>query len=318
MKNVRSQFLLLAFCLSGLTMQAQVWEYPSANNASFSGTVTSSGSSAGITINKVAPGAQSPQLKFQSNANDGLIIGNAGSFNQAFFNHSFPTATDLLFQLRGSDALTLNYNGSLHNATFGGAVVSNGAAAGIVINKVASGAQSPQLKFQSNSTDGLVIGNTNYFTQAFFNHSYSGATELSFQIRSSSCLSLTYDGSSYGASLPGTLKIGQFNGSTPVAPASGYSLNVAGRVRSNEIVVNVDGGADFVFENEYKIMPLSVLENYVKTNKHLPEIAPASQMQEEGVAVGEMQIKLLQKVEELTLYIIELKKEIESLKEIKR
>ncbi len=89
-----------------------------------------------------------------------------------------------------------------------------------------------------------------------------------------------------------------------------YMLNVKGRVRVDELVVNTTG-ADFVFEPTYKLRPLSELETFIKANKHLPDIAPAKEMQENGVSAGEMQTKLLQKVEELTLYVIEKDKQIE-------
>jgi|GEM_PF-3092091 len=102
---------------------------------------------------------------------------------------------------------------------------------------------------------------------------------------------------------------------TPVsgAPLDNYKLNVFGGVRANSIVVNTNG-ADFVFANNYRLRPLSEVEFFIKRNHHLPEIAPAAQMQEEGVSVGELQTQLLQKVEELTLYLIEQNKEIVAMK----
>ncbi len=95
--------------------------------------------------------------------------------------------------------------------------------------------------------------------------------------------------------------------------SSNYKLNVKGRVRADEIVVNTTG-ADFVFDPSYKLRTLSELETFIRTNKHLPDIAPAKEMQENGVSAGEMQAKLLQKVEELTLYVIEKDKEITKLR----
>lgn len=88
-----------------------------------------------------------------------------------------------------------------------------------------------------------------------------------------------------------------------------YMLDVNGKARANEIVVNTTG-ADFVFEPGYKLTGLTELEKFVKTNKHLPEIPNAETMQANGVGVSEMQTKLLQKVEELTLYLIEQNKRI--------
>jgi len=91
-----------------------------------------------------------------------------------------------------------------------------------------------------------------------------------------------------------------------------YKLDVSGSIRANEVVVNTTG-ADFVFENNYQLPSLSSVEAYIKANKHLPSVASASDMQQNGVGVSELQTSLLQKVEELTLYIIELEKRINEL-----
>jgi hypothetical protein len=88
-------------------------------------------------------------------------------------------------------------------------------------------------------------------------------------------------------------------------------LDVRGKVTASEIEIKVLSGADFVFEPDYALKPLSEVETFVRENKHLPEIPSEKQMQEDGLNVNEMQIKLLQKIEELTLYIIDLKKENE-------
>lgn len=82
-----------------------------------------------------------------------------------------------------------------------------------------------------------------------------------------------------------------------------YKLDVNGDARVNKLVVNTTG-ADFVFDPNYKVMPLHQLDQFVKQNKHLPGIEPAAQMQKDGVDVGGNQTKLLQKIEELTLYAI--------------
>jgi len=93
---------------------------------------------------------------------------------------------------------------------------------------------------------------------------------------------------------------------------SAYKLDVAGNVRANQIVVNTTG-ADFVFDPSYRLYPLSSLGKYIEKNHRLPEIASAKQMQAEGLNVGDNQIKLLQKVEELTLYLIEKDKQLKEL-----
>ncbi|OYT13457.1 MAG: hypothetical protein B6I19_05025 [Bacteroidetes bacterium 4572_114] len=92
-------------------------------------------------------------------------------------------------------------------------------------------------------------------------------------------------------------------------------LTVAGKIHAKEIKVTANaGGADFVFENDYDLPGISEVENFIKTNKHLPDIPSADEMITNGIDVGEMQIKLLQKIEELTLYVIELKKENEEMR----
>lgn len=91
-----------------------------------------------------------------------------------------------------------------------------------------------------------------------------------------------------------------------------YKLDVNGKIRANEIVVNTSG-ADFVFENNYKLRALDEVESFIKENGHLPEIQSAEEMQESGLSLSEMNTKLLQKVEELTLYLIEQNKQIKNL-----
>ncbi|MFD2581611.1 hypothetical protein ACFSR6_03855 [Pedobacter vanadiisoli] len=88
-------------------------------------------------------------------------------------------------------------------------------------------------------------------------------------------------------------------------------LTVAGKIGAREIKVSTNAGADFVFEADYKLTDLTELEKFVKTNKHLPGIPTAKQMVENGVNLGELNIKLLQKVEELTLHLIEKEKQLE-------
>ena len=93
-----------------------------------------------------------------------------------------------------------------------------------------------------------------------------------------------------------------------------YKLAVEGIIGAHEIKVTTDGWADFVFEENYSLMSLSELDAYIKANRHLPEIPTTEEVEENGISVGEMNAKLLQKIEELTLYLIEMKKENDELK----
>lgn len=87
-----------------------------------------------------------------------------------------------------------------------------------------------------------------------------------------------------------------------------YKLAVEGIIGAREIKVTLDTWSDFVFNTDYKLRSLNEVEHFIKTNKHLPEIPSEKEVKEQGISLGEMNAKLLQKIEELTLYMIELKK----------
>lgn len=91
------------------------------------------------------------------------------------------------------------------------------------------------------------------------------------------------------------------------------SLN-ANNIKTNDITVDLSNAADYVFEDNYNLKSLSEVESYVKENKHLPGMPSASEFAEKGMSVSEMSNKLLEKVEELTLHLIQLEKENTSLK----
>ncbi|HMM02872.1 MULTISPECIES: hypothetical protein [unclassified Dysgonomonas] len=86
-------------------------------------------------------------------------------------------------------------------------------------------------------------------------------------------------------------------------------LDVRGKIIADEIEIKINKGADFVFDTDYQLKSLSEIENFINENKHLPNIPSEREMQQNGLNLNEMQIKLLQKIEELTLHVIDLKKE---------
>ena len=90
-------------------------------------------------------------------------------------------------------------------------------------------------------------------------------------------------------------------------------LTVAGDIHSRKVKVTISAGADFVFEDDYDLKKLDDLQKFIQQHKHLPEIPSAKEMVSNGVELGEMNIKLLQKIEELTLYILEQNRKIEKL-----
>ena len=93
-----------------------------------------------------------------------------------------------------------------------------------------------------------------------------------------------------------------------------HLLHVAGTIGAEEVIVS-SNGADYVFEPEYKLEPLADVAKFVAEKHHLPDIPSAEEMKEEGLSVGEMQAKLLAKIEELTLHAIQSEKENRELRE---
>lgn len=118
---------------------------------------------------------------------------------------------------------------------------------------------------------------------------------------------------------------GYFNGSTYISSdlrigtqnqATGYALSVNGKIACNEVLVQATASwPDYVFAPEYELMSLQSLEESILKNNHLPGIPSAKQVEAEGIKLGDMQRMLLEKVEELTLYLIEQDKVISQLKE---
>ena len=90
--------------------------------------------------------------------------------------------------------------------------------------------------------------------------------------------------------------------------------NPNGSLKVKDLRVTLTDWSDFVFDDGYNLRPLGEVERYIEANRHLPDIPSAQEVEEEGVDVGEMNKLLLQKVEELTLYIIDLQKQIDELK----
>jgi hypothetical protein len=86
-------------------------------------------------------------------------------------------------------------------------------------------------------------------------------------------------------------------------------LDVNGIIRAKEVKVE-SNWSDFVFEDNYNLPSLNHVESYIKENKHLPDVPSAKQVEEEGLSMSQMMAKQMQKIEELTLYVIEQNKQL--------
>lgn len=119
----------------------------------------------------------------------------------------------------------------------------------------------------------------------------------------------------FPVSFPDGLIVG---GSTTMIPAgSTYTLAVSGGILTEKVRVATNGTpfwADYVFEPTFKLKSLREVEQFIKVNKHLPDVPSTADVTKDGIDLAETQAILLQKIEELTLYVIQQQKDIERLK----
>ena len=144
------------------------------------------------------------------------------------------------------------------------------------------------------SDGGIRINNTNIKLNT------NGTAYFSTYVAIGSGIHFNADG---GASFSNAVSIG-----------NGFYCNADGSLKVKDLKVTLTGWSDFVFDDGYNLRPLGEVERYIDANRHLPDIPSAQEVEEEGVDVGEMNKLLLQKVEELTLYVIDLQKQIDELK----
>nr|WP_294861673.1 hypothetical protein [uncultured Fluviicola sp.] len=89
-------------------------------------------------------------------------------------------------------------------------------------------------------------------------------------------------------------------------------LDNNGLLYAREIKVNLDAWPDYVFDEGYQLMPLSELQAFIQQNDHLPNVPSACEMEEEGVNVAKSNVMLMEKVEELTLYLLQMKEQLDT------
>jgi hypothetical protein len=121
----------------------------------------------------------------------------------------------------------------------------------------------------------------------------------------------------------GNIRLDVTNGQVAIGPvvagATAYKLAVNGKIIAEELKVKLSGSwPDYVFEKKYALRTLPDLEKFIEENNHLPNIPSAEEVEKYGMEVGDMQKRMMEKIEELTLYVIDLQKQIEELKANKK
>ncbi|MBN9297727.1 MAG: hypothetical protein J0I41_11975 [Filimonas sp.] len=161
--------------------------------------------------------------------------------------------------------------------------------------------------FNTKGTEAVYIGNPNGGTGGYTSLSLSVSGEKNGY---SILQSIESAGSTYGK-----LNINPYGGNVGIGTFNPTEkLSVDGNIRSRKVIVTQTGWSDYVFDPSYKLPSLDSVAAFVQENKHLPEVPSAATVIKEGLDVGEMQKLLLQKIEELTLYVIDLKKENSEMK----
>ncbi|WP_303318698.1 DUF4200 domain-containing protein [Flavivirga abyssicola] len=117
--------------------------------------------------------------------------------------------------------------------------------------------------------------------------------------------------------ITGDLILNDYGGNVGIGTTDtkGFRLGVKGDIAAEEVKVALHSNwSDFVFDDDYKLPTLTEVENHISKKGHLKDIPSAEEVNKYGIFLGEMDAKLLQKIEELTLYTIQQEKEIEKLK----
>ncbi len=113
--------------------------------------------------------------------------------------------------------------------------------------------------------------------------------------------------------LPGT-GIWKSNGYVGIGTTNPQEqLSVNGNIRAKQVKVEITNWPDYVFEKEYTLPSIESLQNYVQQNKHLPDVPSATEIEANGLNLGELNKVLIKKIEELTLYLLQQEKRINSL-----
>jgi hypothetical protein len=265
----------------------------------------------------VGIGTSSPSEKLTINATDPAIrFLNAGTekgFLQASGNnvrlgtYSSNTTGNIVFNIKGTDRMTIADDGNIGmgiSAPVGKFQIATGYEAGLSTHGY--------LMLGTEGGSNLVLdvneimARTNGVAANLNLQNEGGNVYIGDPAAFTSAHRLGVDGN---AVITGNMRIG-----TTVTP-SGYKLAIDGKMICTEVLVRlVANWPDYVFNKTYKRAGLDEVEDFIKKNNHLPGIPSAKEIESTGISLGEMQKMQMEKIEELTLYIIDLKKEIEKLK----
>lgn len=249
----------------------------------------------------VATGAD-PYVRTDANNKHLVVSGGSGWINTgaviALYGASSPvTPNTMNLVTGGASTLLLQANG---NTTTRGIATAS--------SLVASGAD-PYIRTNTNNKHLVLSGGSGWVT--------TGATIVLYGATSATLPnSITFNAGGaqrMAIEADGGVRIGSVSTPNP----TGYKLYVDQGILTEKVKIALATTAqwsDHVFHQNYKLMPLEEVEQFIQQNKHLPNVPSAEEMVKQGNDLGKTDAKLLEKIEELTLYLIEMKKENETLK----
>ena len=275
-----------------------------------------------------------------SGSNNAFVGGYSGFYNTTGYNNTFLGRSAGYNNTTGAGNVFIGYNAGYYNTTgsnklyidnssttspliygdFSSNIVTVNGALGI-------GTTSPTAKLEVVSTGSIGSGDGIDWSNAAIRVSQQGyllgcdgnqitANKELFINSETSHITFQTDGGTTRMSIKSTGQVGiGLSAGLDVSVWQGALLAVNGGILCEKVKVVSDvPSSDYVFNKDYELLSLPETEKYIKDNKHLPEVPSSEEFKENGYSIGEMDDILLRKIEELTLHIIELNKEIEELK----
>lgn len=275
-RSVKMAVVVSATALCGFSFAGGDWNPTGTTNTTQA--IYRSGNTS--TTGSVGVGMTSPGSKLQVNGNAaiGYSSGTAGP----------------------SNGLAVSGDVGVGTTTVGSKLQVNG---GVAIGYSASTA-APENGLTVNGTVGIGTTNTS-FCKLLVQASTSDMLAASISNFNGMAAMNVISNSNYGA----TMMVSNQNEGGTAASFNG-NVDISGALKINNWSIEAP---DYVFEKDYKLPTLNTVENHIITEKHLPGVPSAAEMKKNGVDLSQMNMTLLQKVEELTLYVIEQNKKIEAL-----
>ncbi len=275
----------------------------------------------GIFGGAIIPGADSNPAAYKIRTQNNYLVFNGGANGYSFQNQDGTEGGSVVMgALKGtsanftstvtSDAWLQSVTGIVHkndvstNNTFG-IYFSNTGSQSYAIFKESGGWEHPYPDLRVAFHTGIKIGAQSIYGGTRFYNTETMSTEIMSIGNGDNNVRISYGLQAVSGTFSGNVGIGTDNLTE--------KLNVNGNIRARAVKVAVDGWPDYVFEPSYKLPNLGTTEQYIKENKHLPEVPSAKEVETNGIELGQMNALLLKKVEELTLHLIEQNKRIKSL-----